>query len=141
MSEIIGKRIKSLRQNKGMTQEELGSLLGVNKAAVQKYESGKVKLTADKIRILSRTFNKYARTFIWEDDNDYAREVLKMKHPEDFTVISEPMAARLIENYLERDVIDIVLAAVSLNTVGRKRLLEHAKLLDQIPEMRRRPTE
>ncbi len=36
----MGKRIQRLRTEKGMTQEELGKLVGVQRAAVQKWESG-----------------------------------------------------------------------------------------------------
>lgn len=39
----VGKRIRALRTAKGLTQEELGKLLGVKKAAVQKYENGSVE--------------------------------------------------------------------------------------------------
>ena len=38
-----GNRIKVLRLSKGLTQEELGLMLGVKKAAVQKYENGSVE--------------------------------------------------------------------------------------------------
>ena len=38
----IGEKIRSARISKGMTQEELGKLLGVQKSAVAKYESGRV---------------------------------------------------------------------------------------------------
>lgn len=38
-----GERIKQLRLERGLTQEELGSRLGVQRAAVQKYEKGTVK--------------------------------------------------------------------------------------------------
>lgn len=37
-----GQRIKSLRVEKGLSQAELGSLIGVKKAAINKYESGAV---------------------------------------------------------------------------------------------------
>ncbi|WP_050698866.1 helix-turn-helix domain-containing protein [Anaeromassilibacillus senegalensis] len=39
----VGQRIKALRTSRGLTQEELGRLLGVKKAAVQKYENGSVE--------------------------------------------------------------------------------------------------
>ena len=39
----VGKRIRALRTARGLTQEELGKLLGVKKAAVQKYENGSVE--------------------------------------------------------------------------------------------------
>lgn len=38
----IGSKIKAARQAKGMTQEELGEILGVQKSAIAKYESGRV---------------------------------------------------------------------------------------------------
>lgn len=41
--EEIGQAIKSARIRKNMTQGELGERLGVQAAAVQKWESGKVK--------------------------------------------------------------------------------------------------
>ncbi len=38
----IGKLIKAARLEKGLTQEELGEIVGVQKSAIAKYESGKV---------------------------------------------------------------------------------------------------
>lgn len=38
----IGAKIKAARLAKGMTQEELGEILGVQKSAIAKYESGRV---------------------------------------------------------------------------------------------------
>lgn len=38
----IGLKIKTARLAKGMTQEELGDILGVQKSAVAKYENGRI---------------------------------------------------------------------------------------------------
>ena len=38
----IGQKIKSARLQKGYTQEELGKIMGVQKSAVAKWESGRV---------------------------------------------------------------------------------------------------
>lgn len=38
----IGKLIKDARISKGLTQEQLGNLVGVQKSAIAKYESGRV---------------------------------------------------------------------------------------------------
>lgn len=38
----IGEKIRAARIAKGMTQEELGDLLGIQKSAVAKYENGRI---------------------------------------------------------------------------------------------------
>lgn len=38
----VGDKIRIARMNKGMTQEELGNALGVQKSAIAKYENGRV---------------------------------------------------------------------------------------------------
>lgn len=38
----IGTKIKTARLSKGLTQEELGKLVGVQKSAIAKYENGRV---------------------------------------------------------------------------------------------------
>lgn len=42
MSEM-GRRIKALRIAKGLTQEQLGDLVGLQKSAIAKYENGKTE--------------------------------------------------------------------------------------------------
>lgn len=68
-----GERIKSLRTEKGLTQEELGDMLGVKKAAIQKYENGAIiNLKVDTIKRLSDIFNvspNYIIGWIDEDTN------------------------------------------------------------------------
>ena len=65
----VGSTIKKLRLEKGMTQEELGKLLGVKKAAVQKYESGQVQnLKQDTIRKLCDVFGKNPAVFIFDNE-------------------------------------------------------------------------
>lgn len=39
----MGEIIKTLRIHKGITQEELGKVIGVQKSAIRKYESGLVQ--------------------------------------------------------------------------------------------------
>ncbi len=49
-------RVKQLREENNWTQEHLGSLLNVKKAAISKYETGRAALTDDTICILVRIF-------------------------------------------------------------------------------------
>ena len=69
MSSKVGDYIKSLRKNKGLTQEELGNMIGVKKAAVQKWESGMVQnLKRNTIKQLSDIFEVSPASFIDNDD-------------------------------------------------------------------------
>lgn len=62
---MIGQYIKHLRESKGITQEELGKIIGVQRAAVQKWESGKVQnLKRETIKKLSEYFGVPASSFI-----------------------------------------------------------------------------
>jgi len=50
----MGERIKELRIAKGYTQEDLGKILGLKKAAIQKYENGDVEnIKRSKIKLLA----------------------------------------------------------------------------------------
>ena len=49
-------RIKELRKQKGITQEELGRILDVGKATISNYESEKRQLTADILQKLAEYF-------------------------------------------------------------------------------------
>ena len=51
----IGKLIKDARNEKGLTQEELGALVGVQKSAIAKYENGRV------VNIKRSTLQKLAK--------------------------------------------------------------------------------
>ena len=65
----IGNLIKKLRTEKGYSQEQLGNMLGVQRAAVQKWECGTVKnLKRDTIIKLSEIFDVPPASFI---DTDY----------------------------------------------------------------------
>ena len=61
----VGQYIKQLRTERKLTQEELGEFLGVQKAAVQKWESGAVKnLKRETIKKLSEIFDVSPGNFI-----------------------------------------------------------------------------
>lgn len=54
---IMGSRIKQLREERKMTQEELGKVLGVQKSAIAKYENGRVgNMKRSSIKILAKFF-------------------------------------------------------------------------------------
>lgn len=64
-----GEKIKRLRKERGWTQEELGNKIGVQKAAINKYEIGTV------INFKRETISNLAKVFdvdpIWLFDEDH----------------------------------------------------------------------
>lgn len=65
----VGSYIKQLRTERNMTQEELGQKIGVKRAAVQKWECGRVQnLKRETIQKLSEIFNVSPSSFIDGDD-------------------------------------------------------------------------
>ena len=66
MSDII----KQLRLQKGLTQEELGKVIGVQKSAIRKYESGAVEnIKRTSIKKLADFFNVSPSYLMGLDDN------------------------------------------------------------------------
>ncbi|MGU3363142.1 helix-turn-helix domain-containing protein [Methylobacterium sp. M6A4_1b] len=53
----IGNRIKSLRRSVGLSQANLGESLGVTFQQIQKYESGRSKIAADKLQRIAQALN------------------------------------------------------------------------------------
>jgi len=53
----LGKNLKTLRMSAGMSQKELGVLLGVTFQQVQKYESGRNRLSSEGLFILKSYFD------------------------------------------------------------------------------------
>lgn len=109
----VGEKIKKLRIEKKLTQEELGNLLGVKKAAVQKYESGQVQnLKQSTIKKLCEIFNKYPDYFIFDDfDSELERELR-----------NEVEFVQIIEKKYGKDVINIIEVVIDLNEENRKKV-------------------
>ena len=64
----IGEKIKGARKMKGMTQEELGNIVGVQKSAIAKYESGRVvNIKRSTLQKIASALNIRASELIFED--------------------------------------------------------------------------
>lgn len=116
-----GTRIKELRMLSGMSQEELGRRVGVQRAAINKYEKGTV--TNIPIQTIEKIANVYdvSPTYIvgWngEGGDPLAAEVKVLTGVKKFFGVS---AVDLLESY------------TTLNSKGKKRLLEYATELEKI---------
>lgn len=80
MQTTVADRIKSLRIQRGWTQEQLGELLGVTKAAIQKYETGQIKnFKSESIKTMCELFEVSPVYFIFDNVPDYyAKEPIEL---------------------------------------------------------------
>lgn len=79
----IGEKIKAARIAKGMTQEELGKLLGVQKSAVAKYESGRVvNIKRSTLKKISDILEIRPSELIFAEEIKKAPEALAERHVE-----------------------------------------------------------
>lgn len=109
----VGENIKKLRLKRGWTQEELGNLLGVKKAAIQKYESGQVQnLKQTTIRRLCEIFEKNPSYFIFDDLEERLRV--------------EVECIESVNRVYGCEAVDLLEVFSSLTTVSRDKVLKYA---------------
>ena len=71
----MGERIRQLRIANGLTQEELGKYIGVQKSAIRKYEKGEVKnMKRSSIQILSNLFKVSPSYLMCINEEDTVKE-------------------------------------------------------------------
>ena len=66
----LADRIKYKRNELGKTLEEVGQMVGVTKATIQRYENGNIQnIPSDKIELLASALNTTPAYLMgWEDD-------------------------------------------------------------------------
>jgi DNA-binding XRE family transcriptional regulator len=74
--EILGEMIKKVRQEKHMTQEELGKLVGVNKSQISKLERNTKNVTIATILKIFRALRKNIKFSIEELDSTYEKSMI-----------------------------------------------------------------
>ena len=122
--ENVGQRIKRLRKERNWTQEMLGAKLGVKKAAVQKYESGKVvNLKQETIKKLADLFEVPPTTFLdCSDWDNYAEEV---------NLSEQVKTIELIQKHFGDDAVMLLHIFSELNILGKAKLISDAEKLQE----------
>lgn len=107
----IGQKIREARIAKGMTQEELGNILGVQRSAITKYEKGRV------VNIKRSTLQKLA-------------EVLDLKGS-DLIIESDPKGAAefTAKVLLNSDIMELVELYSSLSQDNKKLVMNLTRSL------------
>ena len=117
----VGDKIKELRMLSGMSQEELGRRIGVQRAAINKYEKGTVtNIPLNAIERIASVFD-VSPTYIvgWSEDgcNPLAAEV-KVIHG--------------MQKFFGKDSVELVETYLSLSNVGKRKLLQYADDMSKI---------
>ena len=106
----VGQKIKALREEKGMTLEELGDKVGVGKSTVRKWETGIIaNMRRDKIaKIADALGTSPAYLMGWEEEENTADTLLEAY---DSGLASDAQFKRLMEYYkklnqADRDMIE-----------------------------------
>ena len=114
MTDSPGARIKYLRQLTNMSQEELGRRVGLQRAAINKYEKGSVtNIPIATIEKIAQVFD-VSPTFIVGWDNAH----------------SNPLSAEVkviqgVKQFYGKDAVEILEIYSTINNIGRKRILQY----------------
>lgn len=68
LQQIFGERVKNIRIQKGLTQEELSFLCGLDRPQLSKIEKGKLNITLDTVEKISSALKEPATTLLTKDE-------------------------------------------------------------------------
>ena len=74
----IGEKIRARRLELGMTTEELGEKIGVQRSAITKYEKDKVDLKGKRLQEIARALDVSPSSLLSDDDPD--QDILEALH-------------------------------------------------------------
>lgn len=115
-----GNVIKRLRTTNNMTQEQLGELLGVKKAAIQKYENGSiVNLKVDTIRKLCEIFKVMPYVFIFGTDEP--------EFNNSNSLYAQVKLVETLESLFGKDYVELLTAYSKLNNEGKEKVFDYVE--------------
>lgn len=124
----MGERIKYLRESIGMTQDELGEKIGVQKSAIVKYEKGKVEnIKRSAIKTMAEIFNVSPCYLMGFDEDE-----------DEIKTISEQVALlQAVQDQWGKDSVKMLELFTGLNPDGQKKALNQLEDLSEIPKYRK----
>lgn len=114
MSNIIGERIKYLRTLADMSQEELGNRVGVQRAAINKYEKGSVT------NIPIATIEKIATVFDVSPTYIVGWDAIEVNN-----LSAEVKVVQGVKKFFGKDSVELLELYTELTPRGRKKVLEY----------------
>ena len=116
-----GTRIKELRILSGLSQEELGRRVGVQRAAINKYEKGSV--TNIPLAMIEKIANVFevSPTFIVGWNNPSANPLS-----------DEVKVIEGVQRFYGNEAVEILEIYSSINNIGRERILQYCQDIDLV---------
>ena len=71
---LIGKRLKEIRKNLKLTQEDIASLIGVNKSSISRYEQGNTLILTICLYTICQKYNISSDYIIGKNKNMYLKK-------------------------------------------------------------------
>ena len=110
----FGRNFKELRLRKGLTQDQIASLLGVSKSRISMYETGNRRPSFEMLELISDFFNVDMNILLGSDSSVFSS--------------SDQVDSLFIEKY-GRQVFDAAMTFASLDDVDRGRICERMSML------------
>jgi repressor LexA len=115
----MGEYIKLLRTQKGLSQEELGKMVGVNRAAVNKWEQGTVEnIKRSTIKKLSQVFGVSPCDLMQWDDEANIKQVQ-----------NEVDAFEMFEQAFGKEALTAITTFLKLDEIDRGKITERMETL------------
>lgn len=122
MTASPGTKIKELRLLSGMSQEELGRRVGVQRAAINKYEKGTVtNIPIQTIEKIASVFDVSPTYIVGWNNNDITNQL--------------SMEVRVLEGvkqFYGSDAVDLLEVYSTVNQVGCRRIIQYANDMSRI---------
>lgn len=126
---LVAQRIKQLRKEANLTQEELAELVGLKKVSIQKYENGGVT------NIKSETLEKFGEIF--KVSPSYIMGWDKFDYIDTSTIKEDLQILEVIKQYCGYVGVELYQIFEQLNEEGRRKILFYAEDLIEITKYKR----
>lgn len=121
----MGEYIKQLRLEKDLSQDALGKLVGVNRAAVNKWENGSVEnIKRSTIKKLSEVFCVSPCDLMRWDEETQAKS----------KAVQEVLPSDVIKKHYGSDAYELIELFIQLNNTGKAKAIENLSDLIQLPK-------
>lgn len=107
---MIGERIKKIRTDNNLTQEEFGQIFGVKRSAVSAWENNTTKPDADQIKLMAETFNQSSDYILGINRHEELKELLHEKGymtGNDLSLNELIKLIRIVESMNKEEIIEV----------------------------------